>query len=60
MQALDMIEPGFRPMYEAVCSTNKGEGAEHIFFEGQLLDKGLGKYKERSPIDWGHHTNRDT
>lgn len=53
MQALDMIEPGFRPMYEAVCSTNKGEGAEHIFFEGQLLDKGLGKYKERSPIDWG-------
>lgn len=47
MQALDLIEPGFRPLYEAACTTNKGEGTEHIFFEGQLIDEGLGKSKQR-------------
>ena len=46
MKALDLIEPGFRPLYEALCTTNKGEGTEHIFFEGQLLDEGLGKSKQ--------------
>lgn len=47
MQALDLIEPGFRPLYEAICTTNKGEGAEKVFFEGKLLDEGLGEYKRR-------------
>ncbi|CAN9413472.1 unnamed protein product [Alternaria alternata] len=37
MRALDLIEPGFRHLYEALCTTNKGERTEHIFFEGSLL-----------------------
>ncbi|KAL5113206.1 hypothetical protein ACEQ8H_008933 [Pleosporales sp. CAS-2024a] len=55
MQALDLIEPGFRPLYEAICTTNKGKGTEHIFFEGQLIDKGLGHDQPWfGNSSWGH------
>ncbi|KAM0716680.1 hypothetical protein Q7P37_008125 [Cladosporium fusiforme] len=55
MQALDLIEPGFRPLYEAICTTNKGEGAENVFFEGKLLDEGLGQYQPWfGNSAWGH------
>lgn len=39
---MDIIEPGFRPKYEKICVGNKGADAQHIFFEGMLLRKGLG------------------
>jgi len=61
MQALDLIEPGFRPLYEALCTTNKGEGTEHIFFEGQLVDEGLGKSKQRyNPLINSHFPQATT
>ena len=42
MRTLDLIEPGFRPLYEKICVGNKGEDAQWIFFENMLLDEGLG------------------
>jgi salicylate hydroxylase len=39
---MDAIEPGFRPEYEKVCVGNKSEDARDIFFEGMLLEEGLG------------------
>ncbi|KAJ4373759.1 hypothetical protein N0V83_002498 [Neocucurbitaria cava] len=39
---MDLIEPRFRSLYEKVCVGNKGEMAQNIFFEGMLLEKGLG------------------
>ncbi|OJJ70146.1 hypothetical protein ASPBRDRAFT_56864 [Aspergillus brasiliensis CBS 101740] len=55
MRTMDLIEPGFRPLYEEVCVGNKGENAQHIFFEGMLLEKGFGRDQPwcgRS--GWGH------
>jgi len=43
MRAIDAIEPRFRPMYEKICVGNKRGDARHVFFEGMLLEKGLGK-----------------
>lgn len=43
MRTMDLIEPGFRPLYEAICVGNKGEDAQDIFFEGMLIEEGLGK-----------------
>lgn len=43
MQALDLIEPGFRPLYEKICVGNKPADAQSVFFEGLLLEPGLGK-----------------
>lgn len=42
MRTMDLIEPGFRPLYENVCVGNKGEHAQTIFFEGMLLEEGFG------------------
>jgi hypothetical protein len=39
---MDLIEPGFRPLYEKICVGNKGEDAQTIFFEGHLLKEGFG------------------
>ena len=40
---MDAIEPGFRSEYEKICVGNKSEDAQDIFFEGMLLEPGLGK-----------------
>lgn len=42
MRTMDLIEPGFRPLYEQICVGNKGEKNQDIFFEGMLLEEGLG------------------
>lgn len=42
LRAMDLIEPAFRPKYEQICVGNKGADAQHIFFEGLLLEEGLG------------------
>lgn len=39
---MDLIEPGFRPRYEMICVGNKPAEAQHVFFEGLLLEEGLG------------------
>lgn len=57
MQALDMIQPGFRPLYEAVCVGNKPADAQWVFFEGNLLEPGFGDDKPWSgnlKSAWGH------
>lgn len=41
---MDLIEAGFRPKYEAVCVGNKPQDAQHVFFEGLLLQDGLGTH----------------
>ena len=42
LRAMDLIEPGFRPIYERVCVGNKPTDAQDVFFEGLLLENGLG------------------
>jgi salicylate hydroxylase len=42
MRAMDLIEPGFRSKYEEICVGNKSAEALHVFFEGLLLQEGLG------------------
>lgn len=42
MRTMDLIEPRFRPLYEKICVGNKGENAQNIFFEGMLIEEGLG------------------
>lgn len=42
MHTMDLIEPAFRPLYEKVCVGNKGDSVQNIFFEGMLLEEGLG------------------
>jgi salicylate hydroxylase len=55
LRAMDLIEPGFRPHYEGICVGNKGEGAKHIFFEGMLLEEGLGRDQPWfGKSGWGH------
>ena len=39
---MDLIETGFRPKYEAIAVGNKPVGAQNVFFEGLLLQEGLG------------------
>ncbi|KAF1923266.1 salicylate hydroxylase [Didymella exigua CBS 183.55] len=55
LRAMDLIEPGFRPKYEKICVGNKPADAQHVFFEGLLLEEGLGQdqpwYGQSS---WGH------
>lgn len=41
---MDLIEDGFRSKYEAVCVGNKPKDAQHVFFEGLLLQEGLGTH----------------
>jgi salicylate hydroxylase len=40
---MDLIEPGFRPRYEKISVGNKPADAQNVFFEGMLLEEGLGK-----------------
>ncbi|RAO73161.1 uncharacterized protein BHQ10_009173 [Talaromyces amestolkiae] len=57
MQALDMIEPRFRPLYENLCVGNKGVDAQWVFFEGLLLEPGLGQdqaWNGNLKSAWGH------
>jgi len=44
MRAMDAVEPKFRPLYEKICVGNKRGDAKHVFFEGMLLEKGLGEF----------------
>ncbi|KAB8278249.1 hypothetical protein BDV30DRAFT_203584 [Aspergillus minisclerotigenes] len=55
MRTMDLIEPGFRPLYEKVCVGNKGENAQSIFFEGMLLEEGFGRGQPwHGRSGWGH------
>ncbi|KAJ4171735.1 hypothetical protein NW754_000314 [Fusarium falciforme] len=55
LQAMDLIEPGFRAKYEAVCVGNKPADAQHVFFEGLLIQDGLGlKESWYGNSSWGH------
>ncbi|KAH7325550.1 salicylate hydroxylase [Stachybotrys elegans] len=57
MQALDMIQPGFRPLYEALCVGNKPDNAQWVFFEGLLLEPGFGDgqpWNGNLKSAWGH------
>jgi salicylate hydroxylase len=42
---MDLIEPEFRPKYESISVGNKPAHAQDVFFEGMLLEEGLGKHK---------------
>jgi salicylate hydroxylase len=44
LRAMDAIEPRFRPMYEKICVGNRRDDARNVFFEGMLLEPGLGKW----------------
>ncbi|KAF1913420.1 hypothetical protein BDU57DRAFT_355911 [Ampelomyces quisqualis] len=55
LRAMDLIEPGFRPLYEKICVGNKPADAQNIFFEGMLLEKGLGQDQPwYGNSAWGH------
>ncbi|KAK5107687.1 hypothetical protein LTR62_000922 [Meristemomyces frigidus] len=55
LRALDLIEPGCRELYEKACVGNKPEDAQNVFFEGMLLEEGLGKgEKWFGQSSWGH------
>jgi hypothetical protein len=55
---MDLIEPGFRPLYERICVGNKPADAQDVFFEGLLLENGLGMHlfcniqRPRAEHDW--------
>lgn len=42
MRTMDLIEPRFRQLYDKICVGNKPENAQWVFFEGMLLEEGLG------------------
>ncbi|KAL4957460.1 salicylate hydroxylase [Aspergillus filifer] len=53
--ALDMIEEGFRPKFDRVCTGNKPESKNWIYYEGMLLEEGLGlKDSWCGNSSWGH------
>ncbi|TIA65903.1 monooxygenase [Aureobasidium pullulans] len=55
MRTMDLIEPAFRPLYEKICVGNKGEQNQNIFFEGMLLEEGLGRDQAWfGNSAWGH------
>ncbi|KAF5974937.1 salicylate hydroxylase [Fusarium coicis] len=56
MCTMDLIEPGFRPLYEAICVGNKREDAQDIFFEAESLAlTGRGRDKPwYGHSGWGH------
>ncbi len=51
MRAMDMIEPAFREKYEAICVGNKSAESQHVFFEGLLLEEGLGTASQLQDLD---------
>ncbi|KAK0388791.1 hypothetical protein NLU13_5034 [Sarocladium strictum] len=57
MQALDMLEPGFRALYEGLCVGNKSDDAQWVFFEGNLIEPGFGDdqpWNGNLKSAWGH------
>ncbi|THY07638.1 monooxygenase [Aureobasidium pullulans] len=55
MRTMDLIEPAFRPLYEEICVGNKGDQNQNIFFEGMLLEEGLGRDQAWfGNSAWGH------
>ncbi|KAF3051814.1 hypothetical protein E8E11_002995 [Didymella keratinophila] len=55
LRAMDLIEPGFLPEYEKICVGNKSPDAQHVFFEGLLLEEGLGQDQSwYGKSAWGH------
>ncbi|PSN71055.1 salicylate hydroxylase [Corynespora cassiicola Philippines] len=55
MRAMDVIEPRFRPEYEKICVGNKPAEAQDVFFEGLLLEEGLGQDQPwYGKSAWGH------
>ncbi|KAK5045068.1 hypothetical protein LTR84_010216 [Exophiala bonariae] len=57
LRAMDLIEPGFRPLYENVSCGNKDPKAHGVFFEGLLVEEGLGLDQPWSgdlKSAWGH------
>ncbi|KPI40791.1 Salicylate hydroxylase [Cyphellophora attinorum] len=46
LRAMDGIEKRFRARYDEVCVGNRGKGKEGVFFEGMLLEQGLGSHEE--------------
>jgi salicylate hydroxylase len=57
MRAIDAIEPRFRALYEKICVGNKRSDARHVFFEGMLLETGLGRSTHASSS--GSHADID-
>ncbi|GKZ40508.1 hypothetical protein AbraIFM66951_000277 [Aspergillus brasiliensis] len=54
-KALDMLQEGFRAEYEKVCVGNKTGEPQDIYYEGMLLQPGLGlKEPWRGHSAWGH------
>lgn len=52
---MDLIEPGFRPKYDQICVGNKPADAQDVFFEGMLLQQGLGQDQPwYGKSSWGH------
>jgi salicylate hydroxylase len=45
---MDAIEPGFRSEYEKICVGNKSSDAQDVFFEGMLLEEGLGTLRKNN------------
>ncbi|KIW12752.1 hypothetical protein PV08_07938 [Exophiala spinifera] len=57
LRAMDLIEPGFRPIYEKASCGNKYPNAQNVFFEGLLMEPGLGLSRPWSgdfKAAWGH------
>ncbi|GLA54141.1 hypothetical protein AnigIFM63604_011671 [Aspergillus niger] len=53
--ALDMLQEGFRAEYEKVCVGNKPGEPQDIYYEGMLLQPGLGLNEPwRGKSAWGH------
>ncbi|RAL02611.1 salicylate hydroxylase, partial [Aspergillus ibericus CBS 121593] len=53
--ALNMIEEGFLPKYERVCVGHKPPAPQDIYYEGLLLEEGLGlKEPWYGNSSWGH------
>ncbi|KXJ88813.1 monooxygenase [Microdochium bolleyi] len=54
-RTMDLIDPAFRPLYEEICVGNKLADAQNIFFEGHLVQEGLGRDQAwASNCGWGH------
>ncbi|RDW65945.1 putative Salicylate hydroxylase [Aspergillus mulundensis] len=53
--ALDMIEEGFRAEFDKVCMGNMPGHPQDIYYEGMLLEEGLGLNEPwRGKSAWGH------
>ncbi|EFQ95926.1 hypothetical protein CFE70_009142 [Pyrenophora teres f. teres 0-1] len=55
LQAMDIVEPEFRPRYDKICVGNKPAYAQDVFFEGLLIREGLGQDEPwYGNSCWGH------